>query len=42
MLMAVRSEVPGAEPGLQSLATAIAAPAARSAATGGLCVSARQ
>ena len=42
MLMASRSEVPGAEPGLQSLATAMAAPAARSAATGGLRFGRRQ
>ena len=42
MLMAVRSEAPGAEPGLQSLAIAIDAPAARNAATGGGRSAARQ
>ena len=42
MLIASSNEVPGADPGLQSLATASAARAARSAWMGGLCVSPRQ
>ena len=39
MFIASSSEVIGEDPGLQSVATAIGTPAARSAATGGACVS---
>ena len=41
MFIARSSEVIGEDPGLQSVATAIGTPAARSAATGGTCVSRR-
>ena len=42
MLIVSRSEVAGAEPGLQSVASAMSAPADRNAAIGGLRSSARQ